>query len=471
MRQGAWTCALLLSFALASFAQAPESTNPAIQQLKNWLAAYDGADWGAYLAFVQKSFVSPPEPMLRYPAFRDLTGGFTLKGIEIETPTEVAALIQERNTDQTARIVIQVETAEPHRIIKLHPEPIPPAHLNEKELIDRTRQLLEKMASADNFAGAVLIAKGGQPIFEHAYGLADRERHIPNTLQTRFGMASVAKMFTAVATLQLVEAGKVKLDDPVGKYLTDYPNQEVASKVTIRELLNHTGGTGDIFGPEFAAHAPQLHTHENYIRLFGSRPPRFEPGSRFEYSNYGYVILGVVIDRVSGQNYYDYVRDHVYIPAGMTSTAMPEPGNKPVPDMSLGYTKRGGKDWHTDTAAVQIRGTAAGGGYITVGDLLRFANALEEKKLLDAKDTELLITGDIATPIGVHYSYGFEVTTWNGVRCFGKGGLGPGTDDNFNICPAAGYVVAVSANMDPPAGQRISGFILNRLPEPESAHR
>ncbi|HEX4167353.1 MAG TPA: serine hydrolase domain-containing protein [Bryobacteraceae bacterium] len=86
-----------------------------------------------------------------------------------------------------------------------------------------------------------------------------------------------------------------------------------------------------------------MHTHEDYIRLFASRSPRFEPGSRFEYSNYGYVILGAVIDRVSGHNYYDYLRNHIYIPAGMISTAMPEAGDKPVPDLSLGYTRRGGK--------------------------------------------------------------------------------------------------------------------------------
>jgi hypothetical protein len=106
-----------------------------------------------------------------------------------------------------------------------------------------------------------------------------------------------------------------------------------------------------------------------------------------------------------------------------------------------------------------------------VGDLLRFANALQNNKLLDAQDTEMLKTGDIATPMGIHYSYGFEVATPNGVRCFGKRGGGPGTDDNFSICPAAGYVVAILANMDPPAGQRISIFTLDRLPKRQSAHQ
>jgi D-alanyl-D-alanine carboxypeptidase len=465
------TFCLLLSSALFSFAQAPISTHWAAEQLKNWLAGYDGTDWNAYLAFVQKSFVTPPEPMLRYPAFRDLTGGFTLKKIEAETPVQVTAVIQERNTDQTARIGLEVEPAEPHRIVKLHPQPLPPPHLSEKELIGRTRQLLENMTSADKFSGAVLMAKNGRPVFAQAYGLADREHHIPNTLHTRFGMASMEKMFTAVAILQLVKAGKLKLEAPVGAYLTNYPNQEVASKVTIRQLLCQTGGTGDFFGPEFDGQRAELRTHEDYIRLFGSRPPRFEPGSRFEYSNYGFVILGAVVDKVSGENYYDYVRDHVYIPAGMTSTALPAPGKRPVPDLALGYTKRGGKTWHTDRTSPQVRGTAAGGGYTTAGDLLRFANALQDNTLLDAHDTELLTTGHVAMPIGGHYGYGFEVFTLNGLRCFGHGGLGPGLDDDLKICPHAGYVVVVLANMDPPTGQRISSYIVNRLPEQRPGSR
>ncbi len=467
VRPGVWTCCLRLSFVLVSFAQTPAATHSASQQLKNWLAAYDGADWQAYLAFVQQSFVTEPEPMLRNPAFRDMTGGFDLKKIEAETPGQVTALIEERNTDQMARIVVEVETNEPHRIVKLHPEPVAPPHLNEKELIGRTRQLLQKMTSADKFSGAVLVAKNGQPVFAQAYGLADREHHIPNTLQTRFGMASMVKMFTGLATLQLVNAGKLKLDDPIRKYVPDYPNQELASKVTIRQLLSHTGGTGDFFGPEFDKHRLQLHTQEDYIHLFGNRPPRFEPGSRFEYSNYGFVIVGAVIDKVSGQNYYDYVRDHIYTPAGMTSTATPKPGKGPVPDLSLGYTKHGGTTWHTDRASPQFRGTAAGGGYTTAGDLLRFANALQDNKLLEAHDTELLTAGHVAMPIGGRYGYGFEEFIVNGLRCFGHGGLGPGVDDGLKICPDVSYVVVVLANMDPPAGQRISNFIVNRVPEPQ----
>ena len=105
------------------------------------------------------------------------------------------------------------------------------------------------------------------------------------------------KMLTAVATLQLVEAGKLALDEPVGKHLRGYPNREVATRVTVRHLLTHTGGTGDIFGPEFDRNRLQLREHADYVQLYGSRAPNFAPGSRFEYSNYGFVLLGAIIER------------------------------------------------------------------------------------------------------------------------------------------------------------------------------
>ena len=465
-RQALW---LPLILALLSSAQVPTSTSPATRHLTSWLAAFDGADWNAYEAFVRENFATEPEAMFQSLRFRQQTGGFDLKKIEAETPLHVTALIQERDSDLLARTVVEVEQAEPHRIRTLHTQPIarPPdmavPHLDEKELIASLGDRIQRAVSADKFAGAVLVAKNGNPIFAQAYGLADREHHIPNTLQTRFRIGSMNKMFTAVATLQLVELGKLELDNPVGKYLTDYPNKELASKVTIRQLLNHTGGTGDFFGPEFEVHRLELRTHEDYIKLFGNRPVRFEPGSRWEYSNYGFLILGAVIDKVSSQNYFDYVRDHVYTPAGMGSTGS-EPEDEPVPDRSIGYTKEGGTAWHPNTNFMPYRGMSAGGGYTTVGDLLRFANALQENKLLDAHYTALLTTGRVETPGGGHYGFGFQESIFNGLRCFGHGGGSPGMNGDLKICPEVGYVVVALANLDPLAAQHISDFVLNRLP-------
>jgi hypothetical protein len=135
-------------------------------------------------------------------------------------------------------------------------------------------------ARAAEFAGAVLVARHGKVLLQDAWGRADRKAGVANTPATRFRIGSMNKMFTAVATLQLVEAHKLALDDPIGKHLRNYPNKEVAAKVTVRHLLTHTGGTGDIFGPEFDEHRLQLREHRDYLKLYGSRGLAQEPGAR-----------------------------------------------------------------------------------------------------------------------------------------------------------------------------------------------
>jgi CubicO group peptidase (beta-lactamase class C family) len=329
------------------------------------------------------------------------------------------------------------------------------------------KKKLESAAAGDRFSGAVLVAHNGAAVFEQAYGMADRDKKIPNTLKTRFRIGSMNKMFTATAILQLVEAGKLDLQAPLGKYLTDYPNKDIATKVTIRQLLTHTGGTGDFFTPEYFQHRLDVKTLNDYVKMFGSRGPEFEPGSKWEYSNYGFLLLGVIIERVSGQSYYDYVREHVYKPAGMTSTGS-EPEDQPVADRSIGYTKMSpdgppSNAWHANTDTLPYRGTSAGGGYSTVEDLLKFATALQQNKLLNAHYTELLTTGKVETP-GGKYAYGFFDRNINGTRCFGHGGGAPGMNGELEICLANGYVVAVLANLDPPAASQISDFVTNRLP-------
>ncbi|HET9097238.1 MAG TPA: serine hydrolase domain-containing protein [Candidatus Baltobacteraceae bacterium] len=338
-------------------------------------------------------------------------------------------------------------------------------HLSERPLIAALRTKLQQDSAAGRFSGAALLAKDGVPVFEQAYGLADRAKKIPNTLNTRFRLGSMNKMFTAVAVMQLVQAGKIDLQKPFGTYLPDYPNKELASKATIHELLTHTGGTGDFFGPQFDKHRLQLRTLDDYVKLYGKRG-FVSPQGAYQYSNYGYILLGVVIEKVSGQSYYDYVREHVYDPAGMTSTGS-QPEDQTVPGRSIGYTGEPGKE-HPNTGTLPYRGTSAGGGYSTVGDLLRFANALQANKLLDAAHTRLLLTGKVDMPSlpdnPRRYAYGFADQRINGIRCFGHDGGAPGMSGDLDICPGPGYVIAVLANIDPPAADQISGFVMNRLP-------
>jgi CubicO group peptidase (beta-lactamase class C family) len=240
----------------------------------------------------------------------------------------------------------------------------------------------------------------------------------------------------------------------------------VATKVTVRHLLTHTGGTGDIFGPEFDRNRLQLREHADYVKLYGSRAPNFEPGSRFEYSNYGFVLLGAIIEAVSGESYYDYVREHVFGPAGMTSTdSLPE--SVEVPNRSIGYMHPypGARTWQPNTDWLPWRGTAAGGGSSTVGDLARFADALMSHKLLSPASTELLLAGKIDLGYGGRYAFGFfDARGKDGSGWVGHGGGAPGMNGDLRIYVKSGYVVVVLANLDPPAAQRISDYLDPRLP-------
>ncbi len=333
--------------------------------------------------------------------------------------------------------------------------------LNEAELALALRAHVDARAAEGAFSGAVLVARSGKVVFSAARGLADRENNLPNTLATRFRMGSMNKMFTATAVLQLVQAGKVKLTDPLGKYLPDYPNRDVATKVTVHHLLTHTGGTGNIFGPEFAAHRPELRALADYVKLYGSRGLAFEPGSRWEYSNYGFLLLGVIVERVSGQSYYDCVRDHIFEPAGMTGSGS-EPEDVVVPGRAKGYMRRNGA-WVPNTETLPYRGTPAGGGYTTVGDLLRFATALTGHALLDATHTRLLTAGKVDTGRGGKYAYGFTESIQGGARSVGHSGGAPGMNGDLRIFPESGYVVIALANADSGASEIVS-WASARLP-------
>jgi CubicO group peptidase (beta-lactamase class C family) len=335
--------------------------------------------------------------------------------------------------------------------------------MSQSDAIASFQKELEHDSASDRFSGAALIAKDGKVVFEQAYGMADREKKIPNQVTTQFRIGSMNKMFTAVSIMQLVQLGKIQLTDPFGKYLTDYANKDMASKVTIEQLLSHTGGTGDIFGPEFEAHRLELKTLQDYVRLYQKRPLKFEPGSRWEYSNYGFLLLGAVIEKVTGESYYDYVREHVFEPAGMTLTgSLPE--TDAVPGRAVGYMKEGTEPWKPNTDVLPWRGTSAGGGYSTIEDLYHFAVALQNHKLLDAEHTQMLVTPHASRSGGEEYGYGFALSKENGMACFGHGGGAPGMNGDLKICSQTGYVIAVLANLDPPAAQRPANFVAARVP-------
>jgi D-alanyl-D-alanine carboxypeptidase len=464
-------CLLLASALLASspslLAVDPPAT-PAGRQQGNWLAAFNSGDKAQLEEMLTRYKNREGRTAERSMEFFRRTGGFDLVVVEESAPTSLRALVKERKSDQVARLDLEVEPQPPHLITKLGVEAVeaPPAlevaRLPEAQALEAARDRVAELARDGRFSGAVLVAKGGRVVMSEAAGLADREAKTPNRLDTRFNLGSMNKMFTAVAVAQLAQQGKLRLTDPLGKFVPGYPNAEVA-RVTLEQLLTHTGGTGDIFGPEFDAHRKELKGPKDYIALYGKRGVLSPPGTKFEYSNYGFVLLGAVVEKVSGQGYYDYVRDHLYEPAGMTGSGSFLETEK-TPNLAVGYTSEDTPSPVNNFDTLPMRGSPAGGGYSTVEDLLRFATALERHKLLNEEYTNLVTTGRTAMGGSGRYAMGFGDLTVGGVRFYGHSGGAPGINSELRIYPASGYVVAVMANLDPPAASALAAFIGARLP-------
>jgi D-alanyl-D-alanine carboxypeptidase len=456
---------IALVFVCVSLASAQPMlpTTPAGRVLTAWLSAFNSGDLAALQAF--DAAHRPDAPAVSFTQrLRTNTGGFTLVRIEKSTVTTITALLEENDARRLARLELEVtDEAKPIVVsstLRIVPRTadIPLARLTEAKTISAVTAKMNDQLKEDRFSGAVLIGHRGRIVFEKAVGLANRESRTPNALDTQFRNGSMNKMFTATAVMQLVEAGKLSLDDTVGKVMTDYPNADVARKVTIRHLLGHTGGTGDFFGPLFTKNRLTLKNHADYVAMFGGRAPLHEPGAEFRYSNYGMVLLGAIIERVSGLSYFDYVRTRVFEPAGMKSTgSLPETDT--VPNRATGYM-RSNDALVPNTDTLPWSGTAAGGGYSTVGDFFRFAAALQSGTLVSKASLTQMITPGINR----QYGFGMYLIGDGATRSFGHGGGAPGQNGDLRVFPESGYVIVALSNLDPPVATRMLDFIAARLP-------
>jgi len=312
---------------------------------------------------------------------------------------------------------------------------------------------LEGLATTGEFSGTVLIALGEEPVFQGAYGLADRDLGLSNQIDTKFNLGSMDKMFTAVAVMQLVEQGKLSLDENVGTYLPDYPDPEISASVTIHDLLTHTSGLGSYFdSPDYPDDYDQLRSINDYFSLFDDTSLQFPPGEQFLYSNSGFIVLGMIIEAVTGQSYYDYVWEHIFEPSGMGDTACYEL-DAGTPNLAVGYTTldEEGNDTGqiTDNLyALPMRGGSAGGGYSTAPDLLSFRNALLSHRLLDPESTDLVMEGKIRIGDNAQYAYGFFDRVVKGYRVVGHGGGFPGICSMLNMYTELGLTIIILSNTD-----------------------
>lgn len=317
------------------------------------------------------------------------TGGLTpLEVLNVETTT-MDVRCKAGNGDVVTAIFEGEETP-PHRLVGVRLEAMPPGgddgprlagpKLDDAEVVKLAREHLDARAAAGEFSGVAMLVRGDSTLMAGAWGEADRENRTKATLGTRFNLASIGKVLTRTAIAQLAQAGKLSLDDKLSRFLPDFPRAE---EITLEMLCQHRSGVGDIFNAKYQAmDRSKLRHNRDYLELIRDQPLWFEPGTKERYSNGGYVLLGEVIAKASGEDFYDYLAKHVFEPAGMRSSGAPIEGDG-TPGLARGYTRRGDASGKVrdNTPTRPARGSAAGGLYATAGDLVAFDRALLAGKL------------------------------------------------------------------------------------------
>jgi len=322
------------------------------------------------------------------------------------------------------------------------------SEFNEKEF----EKIFTDLFEADKFSGVVLVAKENQVILERAYGYACKNFDVPNQIDTIFNIGSLNKVITKIAILQLLQKGLLTLDDLVGKHLHEFP-KDIATKVKISHLISFTSGMGDYFNEKFTAGNGNLRTLDDFVPCFIDDPLLFEPGEKMEYSNAGYVVLGKIIEAVSGMNYYEYVKKNIYEPAGMADTGHFEIDSitprlatgytRHMPDGSVHPTKR-----RTNYFIIGSRGSSAGGGQSTVYDLLKLDRAIANEVLLDKEHS-----GRVYVPL--------EAKPNAKPRAVGLAGGAPGLNALYLKFGITDYVVLVLANYDPEDVEPVAKSIMD----------
>jgi CubicO group peptidase (beta-lactamase class C family) len=327
--------------------------------------------------------------------------------------------------------------------------------------LDQFRAFVEREEADDRFSGVVVVEHAGETAFAGAYGHAHLGFGVRNGLDTRFNTASITKMFTAVAVLQLVEQGALSLDATVDDLLPDL-GIGLADRMTVHHLLSHQSGLGDYWNERCRQRRSTLRTTDAYLALVEGEQPSFPPGTATAYGNSGYVLLAGIIERVTGTDYYDHVRDRVCRAAGMARAEHLQLDH--VADFAHGYTHI---EWEapphpayrTDNVfQYPVRGSGATGLYSSGPELLGFARALRAGELIGASSVALMLDADPGCGTQrVPYRFGVAV---------GHGGRALGAATILLLLPEVDATVCILSNYDRPADKRVFAELERLLDAP-----
>jgi CubicO group peptidase (beta-lactamase class C family) len=450
---------------------------PKAGQLEQLLSVLQTGDQAAYEQFIKRHW--SPAALEKYPAedhasslariFTD-TRGLVLEGVVRATAEWEQARARSPLTGISYCVTLTRDTA---GIVDVTAQDVYPAGPGLKtpspaEVVSATEALAVAYDSVGDMSGVVLLAKDDQVVLRRAYGKASLAYDANMTLTTRLSTASIGKSFTAVAIAQLIDAGKLALDDTVGRALPDYADPVVRDRVTIRQLLTHTSGLGDLYDhPKWPIVRTRIRTVPGYMELVVGRPLLSEPGAKYEYSNAGYILLGAIVEKLSGRDFYDYVHDHIFVPAGMTHSSYPMADDEtpgfatPLTNFmdrgETGYIYRLGRPRN---AVLQLagRGGPQGGACFTGDDLMAFDVAFRSGKLTSPAMVKLMtsvqgpaVGGRRGAQPETSPGLGFEVTSRNGHTMVGHQGGDLGIGSFVYHFPETGYTMVVMSNRDPRA--------------------
>jgi CubicO group peptidase (beta-lactamase class C family) len=317
----------------------------------------------------------------------------------------------------------------------------------------RMDQVVSAYAKDNGFMGSVLVVDGDTVLLNKGYGMAVLEWNIPNAPDVKFRLGSLTKQFTASLVLLLQQEGKLKVEDPVSKYLPGTP--AAWQKITLANLLGHTSGIHNFTNEkDFGEWAASSHTHDEELARIVKPPLDFEPGSKFDYSNSNYEVLGMVIEKVSGQPYGKLLRERLLDPLGMTDTGL-DTDELVLPKRAEGYRKMGTSLVVARSGSMSIP-WAAGSMYSTTGDLLKWEQGLFGGKVMSADSLARMTTPGLG-----EYAMGVFVQTKNGVRTVTHGGGIEGFNTVLSYVPERRLAVIVLSNMNGGAIDRVSDELMS----------
>jgi len=460
--------AILTLTGTSALAQTTYPDNPAGRHLKAFIEAFNTGDRGKWTTFINEH-VRPGGRTLeqRLQTYGELFtdfGGFDLHRINPgASDLSVTGLYKVRNQNSESEwteISPICDSVAPHLVVGIRfapsqpPLDLPDRALTDAEISDHLLKVLDERSKGDRFSGTLLVARGDKVIAQGAWGEASQRYNVPNNIETKFNLGSMNKMFTALAIGQLVEKGKLRFDSKLGEILTDYPDKDAVAKVTVSHLLTHTSGIGDFFSEEFDKNANLIYTLSDFLPFITDKPLGFEPGTEMSYSNGGFIVLGLIVEKVSGQNYFDYIRENIYKLAGMVNSDHYDL-EIPIENLAIGYTRmtpsgpQEGQRRENYYRHPPRGGGSAGGGYSTAIDLHRYARALRDDKLVSRAIRDSLWTAHSQMGPDIGYGYGFGVERMDGgYLSVGHNGGAPGISASFHYFPELDLTVAALANYD-----------------------